>query len=157
MNMAVWHTTDREDNQYLCLQVEGFQHNRCSYSLTRSPPAFTGWEFVDAHPIPKSSTRFKRSHVANEEACVHWQLPAVELDHRSHDCFFWSLSSQAHVRFPAKGHFQGHKNQMHTSNHCPGVTPELNGIRGQGSYQEIANWCFQLPFSLTLWHLVLLL
>lgn len=49
---------------------------------------FAGWVFAGVPPSLKSSIRSKRSCVATEEVCIHWQLPAVELHHRSHDCFF---------------------------------------------------------------------
>lgn len=56
----------------------GLRRHRCRYSTS-----FYSLNkcFTRAHPFPKSSMRFKRS-------CVHWQLPTVELDHKSHDCFF---------------------------------------------------------------------
>ncbi|KAM7414539.1 hypothetical protein PAMA_019382 [Pampus argenteus] len=47
-----------------------------------------------------------------------------------------SLSNQPAICF--KGNQGGHKNRRNPSNHCPGVTPGLSGIIGQGSYREIA-------------------
>ncbi len=151
VNMAVWHTTDREDNQYLCLQVGILQHHRCWYI----PLLFICWISVCwSLSLPsKSSTRFKRTRVASEEVCVHWQLPAVEPDRKSHDCFFLIFVHAGSCHISCKGDTsKGLKNQRNSSNHCPGVTPGLSGIRGQGSYREIARWGFRLPFSLTLRH-----
>lgn len=39
VNMAVWHITHRDNNQYLCLKVGGLEHHRFRSSTTFYSPA----------------------------------------------------------------------------------------------------------------------
>lgn len=66
VNMAVWHTTDREDNRYLCLQVGGLELHRC-----RSAPAFYFLDNCLLELIPSPKAACRPICVEHGEVCVH--------------------------------------------------------------------------------------
>lgn len=108
VNMAVWHTTEREDNQYLCLQVGGLQHHRCRFSRIF---------FIGGIRACQRSSLPQKQHEVQEVMCrkqgglcpltvASCRAQSQKLRHAS----FWSFFSPAHVTLHVKGHFQVHKN-----------------------------------------------
>lgn len=95
------------------------------------PPLF----FILCISVCWSSSLPQKQHELHEVMCSrHGGLPGL------------LRSDLAHVTFPVKRGFRGHKNQRNSSHYCPGVPPELSSIRGQGLLSRNSTLRFSAAF-----------